>query len=885
MGEVYRGYDERLDRTIALKRISPGARDPDESRERFRREARMAARVGHPSIVQVHDWLEEQDELWIVMEYVEGRPLGELMEDGPLSIEQAARLTRGLAAGLSAAHVAGVVHRDLKPGNLLITPEGDAKILDFGLAKRTGQGLDHMSISKSGQILGTVRYMSPEQALGQSVDHRTDLFSLGVLLYEMLTCTSPFGGDQPVETLSRICTFHPPAVSDRRGDCPPALSRLVDALLEKERERRPQSADEVVQRLDEIFAPPSGSSPSMGSVGFTGGGLAADGSRSEMSRPGATPQAPADLPTVLEGRNPAGPATTSPTSIPMPSGQVATDPPPTHAVPKRRSWAPWALGAIVAALIGLSARWAFDVSHTSQRLYIAVPLTQAVGDGDLPTSLELVTNAVHNGISRSLLTFDDIAVVEPSAADADTQGHVNLARALGVEEVLDSRVSCSPASCQIQLKRFHGTDGRLLESHAFTTDTWNLLDLSLLVGDQLRTVFPEVKRDPNTPDLRVRPHDYETFLRLEEAYWSHAGTGSTDAVLDGLRALQETSPRFVEAVLLESAVARRRFQLTRDPAAWELGAAAVERALELSPDDPRVLKSQALLNLAAGNLDQAGEVLDRIAAIEPGDVEQMAQRAELLERRGQLEESHALMRKAVARQPWWGHYLNLADMEYRAGNIDAARQAMESALERSPGNYEALSRLAQLELLNGLPARAVELYEPLVERAGDEAELTNLGVALLLMKRYDEAAIRFRQALERAPSSPFALLNLADAEFLRGHHESAGALYDQVIEQVARDPDPDALLTVRAQAEAHRGRYEEAVAAVQQALRLAPDNPQTLYEAALVYALAGDDVSAAWNARQALDRGLEPRWFTFPWFDSLRPRLDLTGDPVLASAS
>jgi import receptor subunit TOM70 len=212
-------------------------------------------------------------------------------------------------------------------------------------------------------------------------------------------------------------------------------------------------------------------------------------------------------------------------------------------------------------------------------------------------------------------------------------------------------------------------------------------------------------------------------------------------------------------------------------------------------------------------------------------------------------------------------------MLYRQGDIAAARRAIESGLARSPGHYNGLSLLAQLELAGGDLRRATELYEQLLERSREVPELTNLGTALLLMGRYEDAAERFREALELSPASPFTLLNLADALLLADRRREALELYRRLLEQMDRAPRSERLLTVQAQALARLGRAPEAVAAIQEALRLAPDSPHESYEAALVFILVGDETSALWNAQRAMAGGFDRRWFDFPWFDPLRPRL------------
>lgn len=259
MGEVLRGYDDRLDRPVALKRIRPG-RDPATARRRFRREARAAARLSHQAIVQVYDWVAADDDDWLVMELVEGRSLDHLLADGPLDPDHARRIARQIAEGLAVAHAAGLVHRDLKPANIMVTARAEVKILDFGIVKEIGpdiqavdqrstRGTDGTSLTLTGQVVGTASAMSPEQALGWPVDHRSDLFSLGILLYEMLTGSLPFEGTSVIDTLSRLCHVRETPIAELNPDVPDKLAGLVGRLLEKDPARRPSDAHSVVTAL------------------------------------------------------------------------------------------------------------------------------------------------------------------------------------------------------------------------------------------------------------------------------------------------------------------------------------------------------------------------------------------------------------------------------------------------------------------------------------------------------------------------------------------------------------------------------------------------------------------------------------------------------------
>ncbi len=268
MGEVFLAWDERLERHVALKRILPEPPPDERARRRFRREARAIARLSHPAIVQVFDLLDDGGDDCLVMEYVEGRSLVELIAAGDLDLDTVLRLGTEIAEGLAEAHARGLIHRDLKPENVRVTRSGHAapgraKILDFGLARLAwNEGLDGVSmaaaLTESGPLVGTVHTMSPEQASGRPVDHRSDLFALGGLLYEMLAGRAPFRGANVLDTLRRVTGEEPEALAGLRPDLPPALVELVHDLLAKEPADRPPNARLVADALDRLRAASAG---------------------------------------------------------------------------------------------------------------------------------------------------------------------------------------------------------------------------------------------------------------------------------------------------------------------------------------------------------------------------------------------------------------------------------------------------------------------------------------------------------------------------------------------------------------------------------------------------------------------------------------------------
>ncbi|HEX2643701.1 MAG TPA: TOMM system kinase/cyclase fusion protein [Thermoanaerobaculia bacterium] len=263
MGAVWRAWDERLRREVAVKRIRSEA--VANGRERLRREARAAARINHPAIVHIYDLLEREDGDWIVMELVQGRTLRDVIDEGgPLSPQRAVQLGGEIADGLAEAHLHGILHRDLKTTNVMVTPSGRAKILDFGLAKEIpeeGAGRQEMSLSQPGSVVGTCYAMSPEQVLGLELSARSDLFSLGALLYEILTGEPPFQGGNSQESLARVLSFRPQPLHHLRPDVTPELSRLIGRMIEKDPLQRPGSAREVAGALATFFSPLAAGAP------------------------------------------------------------------------------------------------------------------------------------------------------------------------------------------------------------------------------------------------------------------------------------------------------------------------------------------------------------------------------------------------------------------------------------------------------------------------------------------------------------------------------------------------------------------------------------------------------------------------------------------------
>jgi serine/threonine-protein kinase len=690
MGEVFLAWDERLERAVAIKRIRHDAFVQSHQRERFRREARMAARLSHAAIVQVHDLVSEESGDAIVMEYVEGPTLAERLARISLGVAEAVHLAKEIAEGLAAAHEAGLIHRDLKAENVVITPSGHAKILDFGLARPVSW--DGEVLTQHGALVGTCYAMSPEQASGGDLDERSDLFSLGALLYEMLAGHSPFRAKDPRATLQRVLYEQPEPLEEIRPDLPLTLVSLVERLLAKDRDDRPRSALSVVHKLERIER----------DLPQDEGSERNDDSVSEMPTH-AFPALPASRPNM------------TPPSVPVVTGSLR----------RARGWILFLTGALVALVVAVA------VSYLKR--WPAPP-------------------------------------VEPTLLD------------------LQQKIN----------------EGRTLDE----TD----------------------------------------FARLEE--------------------IRRYPPASLQDELLASEAYRARFQSKGNPSDRELALEHAGRAKDVSPSDPGPLIARFRIALDE-DLPTAERYLKQLEALTPDDPQLFVYRARLADRRGQTDLALVNLQDAVKRVRSWKNLYELADLEVRLGRVTDARQHLNELLKVSPDNPWGLSKRAELELRYGDLALAEKGYLQALAIKSSRADYSNLGLALSLQGKYEDAIEAYRTALEMAPESPGTLLNLAEAESALGHKADADGHLLKALERI-EDRKPTDLLPfdkmIQAQCLARLGEYRDAVRITQEVLQKGSDDSQVLYIASLVYALADERQSALNNAEDALERGMRPEWFQIPAF-------------------
>ncbi|HEY4588734.1 MAG TPA: serine/threonine-protein kinase, partial [Thermoanaerobaculia bacterium] len=496
MGEVFLAWDNRLKRRVAIKRIRPDHGPDSVPRQRLLREARAAAGLSHPAIVQVYDLIEDATGDSIVLEYVEGRTLAAILAGtGPLDPVAAVRLTCEIAGGLAAAHAAGIVHRDLQTDNVIVTPAGHAKILDFGLAQMRVRPVDDAFVTQQGVLLGTFHAMSPEQASGEEIDERSDLFALGILLYETLTGCSPFRGSSPAETLGRVLFQRPPRVDAVNPGVPGWLGELVERLLAKEPGERPESAAEVARELETMAAYLASSATPQGSS--TG-----------------------DLPTVVDVPRPMA-------SQPVLSFR-ASDPPSDLSIPghpgdgkrKRRAIAALLAMAVLGGALSLGIRPLIDrisgAPAATSPLRVLVLQPRVNGRGE---RLQLAALGARLTSVSTLGSLEGVAAIDEVSAGlpGNPSSPKEMAQAAAANEVLVVAMEEVGGRGKITLTR-RDAKGRRLWDETLDASFGNgdLIKLAQEVDKSLLRGYSERALRPGTPTLTARTEDYATFLAVRQ---------------------------------------------------------------------------------------------------------------------------------------------------------------------------------------------------------------------------------------------------------------------------------------------------------------------------------------------------------------------------------
>jgi serine/threonine protein kinase/tetratricopeptide (TPR) repeat protein len=793
MGMVYEAEDTRLRRRVAIK-LPPleYSRDPA-AKERFLREARAASALDDPNICTVHDIGERDGQLYIVMAYYEGDTLKERLARGPLPVSEARQVAIEVARALVRAHEAGIVHRDIKPANVMLTGRGKVKVLDFGIAKMRGDA----SLTRTGNSPGTPAYMSPEQARGEPVDGRTDIWSLGALLYEMLAGCRPFPGDDERAVLSAVQNRKAEPLERIRPEVPPELSRMVAKALAKDPAGRHQSAAELLSDL-------------------------------ELS------PWPSVLPALRRWR-------------------------------RGRVFRAGLLALIVAAgvLLAFLLKESLWRSAATPALRVAVLRPAMTSTGKNP-DLAYVASDVMNATITTLISLQGLQPIDPPEKDEASGSAAEKRRREEANEVVSPHLDCQEESCQVTLRRLQG-DVVLGTVGPFEVQTGieNVQRLAEGVRVNLQQLYPDHPLRPESKGGGVRPEDYAAYIQLERRV--DRGERLGPEVLDRLDALLQTSPGLIGAY-------RRAAETARDLGQVDRALDYISRAETVAPNDPRILFARFHAEMDGNRIPAAQATLRRLSELFPGDARVLGVQAKLLEARGELEEARRVRQEAVRRRPLWRPILELATLEVRLGERDSARRRLGELRKAQPGNQRVDESLAFLEASVGDLERAATIYEELIRLQPARSDLTNLGFARYLLGNYAAAESAYRRALALEPHDTPTRFSLAAALEAQGKLREARRIYSTLADELAADPNliDDRTRMLHAQCLVRLGRRDDAVRLAEEVLKKAPEEVQVLHQAAQLYALLGERLSALYYTERALKKGLRREWFMIPEFNSLK---------------
>ena len=732
MGEVYLAQDTELDRKVALKLLPAEMAEDPERLERFRREAKAVAALNHPNIVTIHSIEEAEGRRFLTMELVEGDSLDRVITAEGLPLPKIFDIAVPISEALTAAHEGGIVHRDLKPANVMVTPDGRVKVLDFGLAKLATEAAlpaedaaTEAALTGEGTVMGTAPYMSPEQLQGHAVDHRTDIFSLGVLLYEMATGRRPFQGDSGIALASSILKDSPPTVTDVRTGLPRHLGRIVNHCLEKEPRRRFQSALDVRNELDSLHEEVT------------------SGASQVVSEPvPAAPSPPAPVSSApVETAAPADPtpATTPPTPTTPPT-TVTSGPVPATPANRVGTWI--GIAAVLLAVAGV-AWWmgrSSDDSPSTPPAAAEAPATEAV-----PAQPRRVAQGVEAGPSLAVLPFtdmspggeqeyftdgltielinqlsqvDDLRVIGRRSAfqfKGSNDSLRSIGEQLSVSAILEGsvrkagdqvRITAELVNTEDEFQLWSETYDRTLEDiftiqDEIASSVARALEVTLLGKSatrraanleahnlMLQSRFLMARGE--TGDTQKALGVLEEALEIDSAaprIWADFGlaqmrlgfqsqTGDErdrymKAALDSLNKALTLDPGLAEA---HSRIGWLELSYRMDFAAAEV---ANRRALELAPNNLVVLANAATVSNAMGRSDEAIAFDQKVMSIEPMDL--------------------------IAKSNASGHYL-------QADKLDEAEALIREVLGLSPGYFRARSLLGAVLLAKGQPQAALQEY-------------------------------------------------------------------------------------------------------------------------------------------------------------------------------
>ncbi|MEO6051350.1 MAG: protein kinase [Pyrinomonadaceae bacterium] len=633
MGEVYLAKDEKLDRRVAIKLLNEQFSRDKSNLERFIQEAKAASGLNHPNILVIHEIGEEDGAKYIVSEFIEGKTLRETAEDSPMKISELLDIATQIVSAMTAAHEAHIVHRDLKPENIMIRPDGFVKILDFGLAKLVQQkavGLEDATEKQNqtakGVILGTVNYMSPEQAKGERVDERTDIFSFGVLFYEMIAGRTPFSGDSMSESFANVINQEPQPLSRYAFNVPDEIQRISAKTLRKNRDERYQTMKGLLTDLKDLRR-----------------NLEFDERLEKAGSPGSENAAAAPAPTIANGKIDTGRTNQNFT------GQIK----------QNRPFLMLATSVLLICALGLGCYFLFarkGLSTAEGKKSLAVlPFVNASQDPNAEYLSDGITESIINNLSQlsRLKVMSRNSVVRFSKDQSDVK---SIASELGVETLITGDIKQLGDRLIINVRLINGSDDSQIWGNQYVKNLGDMItaqnEIAQAVSQNLRLRLTNTEQQQLKKRSTENPEAYQLYLKGRFFQ-------NTKKKLD----LQKAIEYFQQAIVLDPnfALAYAGLASAYEPLSYQMGIPrelmlkAKEAALYAKSLDDQLVEAHTTLGrvLYAYDYNFAGAEREFKQALElnPNDADAHRAYGELLTYLGRHEESLAEMQRALEMDP------------------------------------------------------------------------------------------------------------------------------------------------------------------------------------------------------------------------------------------
>jgi eukaryotic-like serine/threonine-protein kinase len=820
MGAVYKARDRELDRLIALKVIRPELATDPAILLRFKQELILSRNITHKNVVRIYDLGEADGIRFISMEYVDGEDLRTILRrNGKFSSKEAIAVVEQVCRALDSAHSEGVIHRDLKPQNIMRDRHGRIVVMDFGLARSLGDS----GLTQTGALVGTLEYMSPEQAMGSTLDQRSDIFSVGLIFYELLTGKAPYEADTAIASLMKRTREDARAVSDVEASVPRSLSAIVGRCLEREPANRYHSAVELLQQLTTWEANPNISAETL----------------SKMIA----------HPIVRRSRF----------SLDLPG----------------KSWM-WISGAVLAIVLaifagrtllnrpGTAGDVAQGIPSLKQGKYVAIMPLKIVGD---QKALGYVGDGIEEALAAKLFQLKEIhlassdAVEKASAKDLPLS---KLARELGVNLVLQGSVQGNSDNFRVTLGLVNAATGERLWSSEFSGAAGDVIALEDHIYGGVATALALKPSDEEQARVGAHPTEnvkaYDLYLQGRNALRnSHDANGIRPAVALFEQAIDK-DPNFALAYTGLADSSLRMYGVTKESVWAQKATLSAQQAERLSNNLPEVHLSLGSVYSMTGRNTEAITELKRALELTPNSDEVYRNLGEAYKASGQNDQAIASYQKAVAANTYnWLNHISLGKAYFELGDNAKALPEFQKVTELAPDIPLGYADIGSVYLRDGKWSEAIPQYQKALALSPNADTYSNLATAYFFLKNYDQATKMYEKAVEMTPNDEALLGNLGDSYRWSGHSDQAAVAYGKAIslafQQLQVNPKSAITMSDLGLLYAKKGDETNALQYTQQARAINPDDVQLIYSEAQVKTLIGKPEEALKSLRLALEKG------------------------------